>query len=166
MLRLELSARPSVALFKFNAEQIFCFVDSAIFHAGLTGIRLELKRDDSIHRNGVFDFKTCARWGNIFKNGPLGLSVARFRIPLNFNEIGAKLSIFSSIECHDLSIGKSKRWFSLDSPRAGPKRGIKCDGNRIDALFTCRSGPEICPHRNLPRFVVVRTALQSRPIES
>jgi hypothetical protein len=61
MIGLESAARPSVSLFELNAEQIFDFVESAIFHAGLTAILCELERYDGIRRNRRLRFKTGAR---------------------------------------------------------------------------------------------------------
>jgi hypothetical protein len=60
MIGLEPAARPSVSLLELNAEQIFHFVESAIFYASLTTIRCELERYDGARWNRRLNFQASA----------------------------------------------------------------------------------------------------------
>jgi hypothetical protein len=104
---LEPAARPTISLFKLNADKILNLVEPAIFYTGLALISGELERNDCVGRDWFVSFEACARRGDILQNRPLALNRAGCRIPLDLNKIRAKFSIFSSLWAHKVIIGKS-----------------------------------------------------------
>jgi hypothetical protein len=101
VLRFESAARPSVSLLKLDANQIIRFFEFAVFYSGLTAVAFELQRNNGIGRDGLFEFKTCTRSGDIFQNCPFTARRTEFRFPLHFNQIRTKFSLFSSFSSHD-----------------------------------------------------------------
>lgn len=94
------AAGPAISLFKLNTQQVVDLVELAVFYAGLTTIALKLQGNNSIRWDRGLDFKTCTRRRNVFENCPFAMNGTGFRFPLDFNQIGAKLSIFQSIVSH------------------------------------------------------------------
>jgi hypothetical protein len=113
MIRFELAARPTVSLLKLDSEQIVDFGEFTVLDASLAAIIRKMESDFTIEWNRVLDFETCARWGNVFQNRPLGPKSAGLQLPLNPDQIGTKFSlfVFFSFGLHNYSIGISQQWF-------------------------------------------------------
>ena len=60
MVGFELAARPAVSLFKLNSKQIVDLGEFAIFDYRLAAVIRELKRDNGIRGNRLFNFQTSA----------------------------------------------------------------------------------------------------------
>jgi hypothetical protein len=100
MIRSKPAAGPAITLLKLNAQQIVDLVELTVFYASLTMIALKLQGNNSIRRDRGVDFKACARRGNVFENSPFTANGTGFRFPLDFDQIGAKLSIFQPFVFH------------------------------------------------------------------
>jgi hypothetical protein len=113
MVRLELAPGPTISMLELNSKQIVDLGEFAVFDAGLAAVICKLERNNRIGWNRILDFKTGARWGNVFQHSPLTPGGAGFRIPLNLDQVGAKLSlfVFSPLGSHRYSIGSLKQWF-------------------------------------------------------
>jgi hypothetical protein len=99
---LEPAAGPAVSSLKLDSEKIVSFFVFAIFDASLTAFTLEVKRNNRIGRNRLFEFKACAGRRNVFQNRPLTAAGSKFRLPVDLYQVRAKLSVtFSPISSHD-----------------------------------------------------------------
>ena len=118
MIGFELAARPAVSLLKPNSEQIICISKLAKFDSSLTAALRELESDDCVGGYGFFKSNACTRSGNIFQDCPLTSRRSGLFLPLNFNQISAKLSVFFSPGPHIYPIGKPKQLLRLNlTPR-------------------------------------------------